>query len=249
VPHQNEKRCSGNTVFAATDLMPNSIVIANDISPQLLKILVGIQEHMSNLKGRIEAYCFDLHKDFFADGTFDLVIGGSVLHHMLDPEAALKNVARWLRPSGKILLFEPLEVGGHIMSAIYLTLLAELEIDLNPEIVTFFKSLCFDYEARFGIPRVKPWTEYLDDKWLFHPSYLRDMAAHIGMTLESVTPIRTDLENIFTDTVRGYLTIAGLSSIPTPNKLWELLRAFDSGISTDLKKRFASEGILILAKP
>ena len=75
---------SGNSVFAAADLLPNSTILASDISPQLLRILVGIQENVPTLNSRIEAYCFDLHKDFFAEDTFDLVVGGAILHHMLD---------------------------------------------------------------------------------------------------------------------------------------------------------------------
>ena len=241
---------SGNTVFAATDLLPNSVVYANDISPQLLKILVGIQERLPHLEGRIEAYCFDLHKDFFADNTFDLVIGGSILHHMFDPEAALRNTARWLRPSGKICLFEPMEISAHIMTALYLTLLAEMEFELNPKIVKFFKGLCHDYEARFGVPRVKPWTSRLDDKWFFHAIYLREMASKINMTLELVAPTGTvGLENLFSDMVRSTLNIGGLGSISTPDKLWEIIETFDVGISQNLKKRFTSEGIIILAKP
>jgi len=239
---------SGNSVFAAAELMPNSVIYANDISPQLLQILVGIQDHMPNLEGRIEAYCFDLHKDFFVDNTFDLIIGGSILHHMFDPEAALKNAARWLRPGGKILLFEPLEIGGHIMTTIYLTLLAELEYDVDPRLLSFFKAMCHDYEARFGVPRVKPWTRNLDDKWLFHPSYLRDMASNIGLTLDLVAPTSTSLDNLFSNSVRCTLNLAGLGGVPTSDKLWEILDSFDVGVSADLKKRFTPEGIIILAK-
>ncbi len=241
---------SGNTVFAAIDLLPNSVVYANDISPQLLQILVRMQEHLPHLEGRIEAYCFDLHKDFFADNTFDLIIGGSILHHMLDPQAALENAARWLRPGGKICLIEPMEISAHIMTAIYLTLLSELEFDLNPQIVKFFKGLCHDYEARFGVPRVKPWTSGLDDKWLFHPSYLREMASNIQLTLELVAPTGTvGLEQLFSDVVRSTLRIGGLGSVPTPDTLWAIVESFDVGISQQLKERFTSEGIIILAKP
>jgi SAM-dependent methyltransferase len=240
---------SGNTVFAATDLMPNAVVYANDISPQLLHILVNIQEHLPELEGRIEAYCFDLHKDFFEDNTFDLVIGGSILHHMFDPEAALKNTARWLRPGGKILLFEPLEIGGHIMAAIYLTLLAELEFGADPRLLAHFRAIGHDYEARFGVPRVKPWTSGLDDKWLFHPAYLRDMASNIGLKFEQIAPICPNVEHIFSGAVRSTINCAGLGDVPTPDRMWEVLDMFDKSISADLKKRFSSEGIIILAKP
>jgi SAM-dependent methyltransferase len=240
---------SGNSVFAATDLLPNALVYANDISPQLLQILVGIQDHLPHLEGRIEAYCFDLHKDFFTDDTFDLVIGGSILHHMLDPEAALKNAARWLRPGGKILLFEPLEIGAHIMAAIYLSLLAELEFDADPRLLKHFKAICHDYEARFGVPRVKPWTSGLDDKWLFHPAYLREMASNIGLSFEQIAPTSHDLAHVFSGSVRSTLNCAGLGDVPTPDQMWEVLALFDAGISADLKKRLTSEGLIILAKP
>jgi len=241
---------SGNSVFAALELLPNAHVVANDISPQLLQILVGIQDTIPALAGRIDAYCFDLSKDFFADASFDLAIGGSILHHMLDPAAALRNVARWLRPGGKILLFEPLEIGGHLMTAIYLTLIDELSQtpDLDPRLLPFFKTMCHDYEARFGIPRVKPWTDSLDDKWLFHPAYLRDMAASIGLTLHSITPTSDDPTELFQSAVRGTLSVAGLGDVPTPAKMWEIVASFDAGIAAPLKHRFAPEGVIVLAR-
>lgn len=242
---------SGNSVFAALELLPNARVIANDISPQLLQILLGIQDTIPALTGRLDAYCFDLAKDFFADACFDLAIGGSILHHMLDPAAALRNVAKWLRPGGKILLFEPLEIGAHMMAAIYLSLIDALSQcpDLDPRLLPFFKAMCHDYEARFGIPRVKPWTEHLDDKWLFHPAYLRDMAASIGLTLHSITPTTDDPTHLFQNAVRGTLSVAGLGDMPTPDQLWDTLAAFDGGINASLKHRFAPEGIIVLAKP
>lgn len=242
---------SGNTVFAAAELLPDSIICANDISPQLLKILVGMQDHLPHLQGRIEAYCFDLHRDFFAPNSFDLVIGGAILHHMLDPEAVLVNVAAWLRPGGKVLLVEPLEVGGHIITAIYLTVIGELEVesDIDQRLLAFFKGMCHDSEARFGIPRVKPWTAHLDDKWMFHVSWLRGMASRIGLTLETVAPTTTSLPTLFSDYVRGTLNVAGLGGVPTPPLLWELLGEFDRDVSTKLKSRLSPEGIIVLAKP
>jgi hypothetical protein len=168
---------------------------------------------------------------------------------MLDPEAALMNAARWLRPGGKVLLFEPMEIGAHLMTAIYLTLLGELESDVDPRVLSFFKAMCHDYEARFGLPRRKPWTHDLDDKWFFHPSYLRDMAKKIGLTLELVNPINTDLSSIFSNQVQSTMNLAGLTDAHIPKKLWEIVNLFDVGISDNLKNRFSSEGIIILAKP
>lgn len=239
---------SGGTVFAAADLLGSSIIYASDISPQLLKILVSIEEKVPQLKDRIEAYCFDLHKDFFADEIFDLIVGGSILHHMLDPKAALTNAAKWLRPGGKVILFEPLEIGGHIMASIYLTLLAELESEADPTLINHFKAICHDYEARFGVPRVKPWTSFLDDKWLFHPSYLKEMGAEIGLKFQLIAPIYVNLRTMFKDSIRITLDCAGLNDVPTPDKMWSIIEKFDLGVSDEIKKQYTSEGIIIFGK-
>lgn len=114
---------SGNSVFATLDVLKKSEVYANDISPQLLKILVGISDDFPNLNNRIHPYSFDLHKDFFCDDIFDLIIGGSIIHHLIDPENGLRSAAKSLKINGKIILFEPLEIGAHLMCAVYLHLL------------------------------------------------------------------------------------------------------------------------------
>lgn len=38
----------------------------------------------------------------FPDGTFDLVLSSFTLEHFIDPDAALTNLRRWLRPGGTL---------------------------------------------------------------------------------------------------------------------------------------------------
>ncbi len=42
----------------------------------------------------------------FADGTFDLVVSTLALHHLQDPVAALEELRRVVRPSGRIVVFD-----------------------------------------------------------------------------------------------------------------------------------------------
>ncbi|MCB1224499.1 MAG: class I SAM-dependent methyltransferase [Verrucomicrobiales bacterium] len=49
----------------------------------------------------------DAHHLEFAEASFDVVAGWSILHH-LDPEIALGEIHRVLRPGGRVLLWEPL---------------------------------------------------------------------------------------------------------------------------------------------
>ncbi len=50
----------------------------------------------------------DAHRLAFPDAHFDVVFGAGILHH-LELEAALREVARVLRPDGEILFSEPLD--------------------------------------------------------------------------------------------------------------------------------------------
>ena len=51
----------------------------------------------------------DAHKLEFDDQSFDMVIGGAILHH-LDLPIALKEINRVLKPNGRILFVEPLDI-------------------------------------------------------------------------------------------------------------------------------------------
>ena len=57
-----------------------------------------------------EYSAMDAHRTTFADATFDLVVGRSILHH-LDWEVAIREVSRILKPGGVAVFTEPL--GGN----------------------------------------------------------------------------------------------------------------------------------------
>ena len=64
----------------------------------------------------------------FADGTFDVVYGCSILHH-LDVDVALREIRRVLRPGGRLVFSEPNLV--------------------NPQVFVMFN--CGPLKARFGV--------------------------------------------------------------------------------------------------
>ncbi|ANY77700.1 hypothetical protein BB934_05180 [Microvirga ossetica] len=237
---------SGNTALIAATIFNGSEVFASDISPQLLKILMKLANNagLTNVK----SFCFDLHKDFFAPASFDLVIGGAILHHMLDPLAALKNVAKWLKPGAPIIMMEPMEAGGHLMCAVYQTILDECGEELDPRIAHFLNAMVQDYEARFGVPRVKPWTGNLDDKWLFNRTYLKWLVNELGLRLDSVNAMSDDSSRWIESMIRGNLSTSGNATVPTPPRMWEVVAEFDQGISTTVKRYLMQEAIIVLRK-
>lgn len=73
--------------------------VATDISPGMLRELSA---SAAELGLDVEAACCEASSLPFADGSFDLVFGHAVLHHVPDLEAAFREFRRVLRPGGEI---------------------------------------------------------------------------------------------------------------------------------------------------
>ncbi len=78
---------------------PDAAITAFDLSPRML-------ERARNRLGspRVSHAVADLTRLPYADGSFDAVVCGWVLEHLPDPTPGLKELARVLRPGGKLLL-------------------------------------------------------------------------------------------------------------------------------------------------
>ncbi len=58
-------------------------------------------------------YCCDLRNIPVEDGTFDFILFNQTLEHMAEPQAALKELARVLKPGGRLLCTAPLFYEEH----------------------------------------------------------------------------------------------------------------------------------------
>jgi ubiquinone/menaquinone biosynthesis C-methylase UbiE len=74
-------------------------VVATDISPGMLRAL---EESAAGLGLEVETACCQASSLPFPDGSFDLVFGHAVLHHLPDLGAAFREFRRLLRPGGAI---------------------------------------------------------------------------------------------------------------------------------------------------
>ena len=73
--------------------------VATDISPGMLSAL---EESAGELGLPVETACCESSSLPFEDGSFDLVFGHAVLHHLPDLEAAFGEFRRVLRPGGVV---------------------------------------------------------------------------------------------------------------------------------------------------
>jgi len=240
----------GSSVFAACRLLPVAEIVASDLSPPLLQMLASIVESRNELRGRVQIFCFDVHRRFFKPDTFDVVIGAAILHHLLDPQAALMNVARSLKPGGSIILIEPLEAGSLMLTTMYASVLRVLgELGQgNGELARLMRALRLDTQSRLGPPALKPWTAQLDDKWVFDEPYLVELARELGLSNVKVHPAQPDLTNVYEGSFRSVLADSGNGGLAIPEPVWECVRQFDRGIDAGLKKLLCPTGIIVFTK-
>jgi ubiquinone/menaquinone biosynthesis C-methylase UbiE len=83
-----------------------------DISPAMVAVA---QRNASSLGFTVDGRVADAESIPYDDGSFDLVVGHAVLHHIPDVERALREVLRVLRPGGRFVFAgEPTRRGDFV---------------------------------------------------------------------------------------------------------------------------------------
>jgi SAM-dependent methyltransferase len=73
-------------------------------------IILEIDQNSTSVKKNVNKHCYvigDGHCDLFNADTFDAITMFEVLEHVHDPFTIFENVARWLKPGGKLILSVP----------------------------------------------------------------------------------------------------------------------------------------------
>ena len=83
-----------------------------DLSPGMVEVA---QRNASRLGFEVEGRVADAERIPYDDGTFDLVVGHAVLHHIPDVEQSMREVLRVLKPGGRFAFAgEPTRWGDYV---------------------------------------------------------------------------------------------------------------------------------------
>jgi SAM-dependent methyltransferase len=83
-----------------------------DLSPGMVDVA---QRNASRLGFEVDGRVADAERIPYDDGTFDLVVGHAVLHHIPDVEQSLREVLRVLKPGGRFVFAgEPTRWGDYV---------------------------------------------------------------------------------------------------------------------------------------
>lgn len=232
---------AGNTVFAALDTFKNGRVLATDISLEMLVHLKTFLSQQEVFADRCRMAQLNCEKPELQEGAFDIIIGGSILHHLRNPEKTIFACESLLKSGGLFIAFEPFEAGYSILTGLYKILLRDPRLDSHAARV--LKAMIQDWTVRKGSDKSDPIFFHIDDKWLFTHSWFKQFvppyaSCKIESTFLSKRP--------FTDETGEILRVNGCPREGIPDDGWALLEDFDQSMSEDLRKDFLFTGVVVL---
>lgn len=163
-----------------------------DISPRFLKRLVD-RIGTKGATGPIRPCLLDANALPFADDSFDLVLGHSVLHHLLDFETTLRDTYRCLRSGGAAMFGEPIMDGNALIYLIARQILTLADDGVGPSVSDGTRVVLEVISGRGGVKSANlhdrdARVATYEDKYIFPAGFLRDLCGSIGFSRVNVIP-------------------------------------------------------------
>jgi ubiquinone/menaquinone biosynthesis C-methylase UbiE len=141
------------------------------------------KRHASKQSFPVEHFLMDANDLTFEDETFDIVFGGAILHH-LDIDKTINHIHRVLKPGGKIIFLEPLNMNP--LYKIYRKLnaqertpdehaLVSKDFKLIKEKFTFQHYFFDFFSVAFGVMSLKIYGDKNYDNWINKFGYNLDV--------------------------------------------------------------------------
>ena len=110
---------TGYFTLAVAPMLETGKVIALDLSPEMLDSL-SRRAREKHLTARVDAMVADATRTGLPDSSVDLVMSGNLLHELPDPPAAVQEIARVLRPGGRVVIHDFHDgIVGRLMKALH----------------------------------------------------------------------------------------------------------------------------------
>jgi SAM-dependent methyltransferase len=240
---------SGNSIFPCLEIFESPRIVATDISPDLLRVL-ALHVQKIGREAQVVPVCMDVTRDLYREASFDLVVGAAILHHLVDPEAAILAALRALKPGRHAIFFEPFEAGHAILRLAYKEILerGRGRGPLEDAALRVLEAKVADVEIRSGADKSHPIYTEIDDKWLFTRHYIEDIAARLKVSDLVISPLHVTATP-FSDETRTHLHLsAGLPPEALGSWAWDILNDYDSAFSPDLRTDLMIAGTIVLTK-
>ena len=238
---------SGDGTLAMLDVLPDSQVLASDVSPQMLAIL---ESRLTDARrNRLTLVCADAMTLEYVNESFDFAFGASILHHLMQPELLLRRVQEALRPGAYAIFLEPYEGGNVALRLLCEHILREADsLGVGDAMQSMLREVAHDVEVRTECSKSAPIFQTLDDKWMFTPSRFERLGRAAGFC-ECRSFTTREPQNLFRDYMAMFLRLkCGLTPQSLPPGAWDIVAYYDRIFSDDLKNDIMMDGGVVFRK-
>ena len=239
---------SGNASFAMLELFPDVEILATDLSPEMLTIFGNRAQEMG-YGDRVTLVVADASSLLLAADAFDLIVGSSMVHHLVAPDSFLLQTLNGLRKGGVAIFGEPFQSGYFLLRGLLISIVRMAE-ELGGvkrdhlEVMTLYarviETMCRE-ESRD--------TEYfrsLQDKWMFLRRVFTDAAVESGCRV-TIVPTSSQTSMFKTQISRIVFNRTG-EWIDYPQWADEFLNDIDRVVGPGLRNEILLAGCIIYEK-
>jgi ubiquinone/menaquinone biosynthesis C-methylase UbiE len=239
----------GDTTIALLEMFKNSHVYSTDLSPEMLMLLVGKADHLG-LTRNITPFVADASMVAPRDRAFDLILGSSMIHHLMEPDLFLDRMLSGLKPNGIALFYEPFQAGHIVLRTILFSIveLAAYKGELSKQRTNFFKDYIFTIDTMCREDNRDPaFYAGLEDKCMFATTTFQRAAERNGCRY-TITPTNPP-QNTFALKIQDLLRQGLGDTDPLPNWCDELISKTDLAVSASARRELLLEACVTFTRP
>ena len=175
---------TGNLTAALCTISGFAEVHCSDISP---RFMTRLHAKLTAAEGgtALHSYLFDANALPFIDASFDVVVGHSVLHHLANFEATIRDAGRVLQPGGLAIFGEPV-MEFHALAFLAADLVVRIDAARAEPVLSPRSRAALSAISRRGALKARNLlersadVERFEDKFIFPSGYMRDLSRDAG---------------------------------------------------------------------
>lgn len=238
---------AGNTVVPLLRLFPEMRLIASELSPEMLVQLKRALVELG-LSGRCALLQLNAEELAFKPSSFDLIVGGGILHHLFSPHVTIKQCWEILKPGGTAIFFEPMRTGNMMLQLLFETILEKHYDELSAECRGYLYELVVNLDNQRVPDKHNSIFKVLDDKWMFSQWQLKKWADDAGFSQCTINPMHDRPNMLVRQTKQIIENYGGMPVKTLPNEARKLIEDTERSLPAAFKNALLVEACVILRK-
>lgn len=173
---------TGVLTVALLQSTQRSRIFATDLSNHFLETTVKRAKNSNRLTAiRCDCNSLPVH-----NSNFDLIVGRSILHHLIDYDRVLEQCSRILKPGGTAIFFEPI-LEGKLTIAMFIAMIVDMEKSHSSSVFSIkelnkMESIVRHITKSSWYPQTRESLEKIEDKYIFSIEKMKETASKAGFS-------------------------------------------------------------------